>query len=147
MPRGSRRLPDACLAVLRESTLCAHVGDFTAPSVLAELETIAPVVAVYGNMDERPLREALPERRVAEAEGLRIGLVHDPGPAAGRHDRLRGWFPECDLVVYGHTHAPEVVSYADAWIVNPGSPTERRRAPVHTMAVVREGVPALVELA
>ena len=147
MPRGSRRLPEACLAVLGESALVVHVGDFTAPSVLAELEAIAPVAAVHGNVDEWPLRESLPERRVAEAEGLRLGLVHDPGPAAGRHDRLRAWFPDCDVVVYGHTHAPEVAAHAGAWIVNPGSPTERRRAPVRTMAVVRDGVPALVEFA
>jgi putative phosphoesterase len=146
MPRGSRRLPESCVAVLRESALVVHVGDFTAPSVLDDLAAIAPVVAVHGNMDEWPLRESLPERRVADVEGVRIGLVHDPGPAAGRHDRLRAWFPDCGIVAYGHTHAPEVVSYAGAWIVNPGSPTERRRAATHTMAIVREGAPALLEL-
>ncbi len=146
MPRGSRRLPDACVAILEESSLVVHVGDFTAPSVLAELEGISPVVAVRGNMDEPTLRDALPDRRVAFAEGLRIGLVHDPGPASGRHDRLRSWFPDCDVIVYGHTHAPEVASHGGAWILNPGSPTERRRASAHTMALVRDGVPALVAL-
>ena len=123
-----------------------HVGDFTAASVLRELRAFGPVAAVHGNMDEDALRGLLPERAVVEEAGLRIGLVHDPGPAAGRHDRLRDWFPDCGLVVYGHTHSPELVEDERGWIMNPGSPTERRRAPGHTMAVVREGVPSLVEL-
>ncbi len=104
------------------------------------------MTAVHGNMDEAELRSLLPERAALEEEGVRIGLVHDPGPAAGRHERLRGWFADCEVVVYGHTHWPELVSVEGIWIVNPGSPTERRRAPGHTMAVVRDGVPSLVEL-
>jgi putative phosphoesterase len=123
-----------------------HVGDFTAASVLHELRALAPVAAVCGNMDEPALRSALPERAVVEQEGLRIGLVHDPGPAAGRHERLRAVFPGCGLVVYGHTHWPELISVEGVWVLNPGSPTERRRAPGHTMAVVHSGVPSLVEL-
>ena len=146
MPRGSRRLPDACLAILERADVILHTGDFTAPSVLAGLRGLAPVHAVHGNVDEWPLREALPERLVVEAEGLRIGLVHDPGPAVGRSARLRGWFPGCGLVAYGHTHVPEVVAGRGVWIVNPGSPTERRRAPTHTMAVITGGVPDLVDL-
>lgn len=146
LPRGSRRLPDACVRVLEAADLVLHAGDFTAASVLAALEELAPVHAVRGNMDEPPLREALPERLEVEAEGLRIGLVHDPGPAVGRHERLRRWFPGCALVLYGHTHAPEVALDEGVWIVNAGSPTERRRAPGHTMAIVREGRPELVSL-
>jgi predicted phosphodiesterase len=72
--------------------------------------------------------------------------VHDAGPAAGRHERLRAAFPGCGLVAYGHTHLPEVTLDAGVWIVNPGSPTERRRAPGHTIAVVREGRPELVSV-
>jgi putative phosphoesterase len=146
LARGSRTLPDACLRVLEAADLVLHVGDFTDDAVLAVLEAYGPVHAVRGNMDGRPLRERLPERATVEAEGLRIGLVHDPGPAAGRHPRLRGWFPGCDLVAYGHTHVPEVARDEGVWIVNPGSPTERRRAPQHTMAVVRDGRPELVPL-
>ena len=146
MPHGTRRLPDACVRVLDAADLILHTGDFTEVAVLAELEAYAPVRAVHGNMDEWLLRERLPERATVEAEGLRIGLVHDPGPAAGRRARLREWFPGCGLVVYGHTHWPEVVEDEGVWIVNPGSPTERRRAPGHTMAIVRDGRPALVSL-
>jgi putative phosphoesterase len=132
--------------VLAAADRIVHVGDFTATSVLDDLAALAPVTGVHGNVDEPELRFRLPERAVLEAEGVRIGLVHDAGPAAGRYERMRGWFPDCDLVVYGHTHWPELFSVDGAWILNPGSPTERRRAPGHTMAVVRDGVPSLVEL-
>jgi len=146
MPRGARRLPDGCVEVLARADAILHTGDFTQASVLEELRAFAPVHAVHGNVDEWPLREALPERLVVEVEGVRVGLVHDPGPVAGRGARLRDWFPGCDVVAYGHTHWPEVVSEGGVWIVNPGSPTERRRAPAHTMAVLVDGVPELVTL-
>ena len=98
-------------------------------------------------MDAPALLRVLPARQVVERDGLRIGLVHDPGPREGRHERLRSAFPGCDVIAYGHTHLPEVARSGDAWIVNPGSPTERRRAPAHTMVVVRDGTPQLFELA
>lgn len=123
-----------------------HVGDVTTAAVLEELRGLARVEAVAGNMDAPELRAVLPERRVVEAEGLHVGLVHDAGPSSGRHERLAAWFPECDLVAYGHTHMPEVARLGELWIVNPGSATERRRAPGHTMAVVRDGRPQLVPL-
>ena len=105
--------------------------------VLRELQAYAPVEAVYGNMDEPELREALHERQVVGVEGLRIGLVHIPGPAAGREERLRSWFPGCDAVVYGHTHVPQLERHRNVWILNPGSPTDRRRAPQRSMLVLR----------
>ena len=134
------------MELLRLASVIVHTGDLTAATVLDELAALAPVEAVHGNMDALELRGLLPERRVVEAEGLRVGLVHDAGPSAGRHERLAGWFPDCDLLAYGHTHLPEVARHGEAWIVNPGSPTERRRAPGHTMAVVRDGEPELVRL-
>jgi uncharacterized protein len=119
----------------------------TTAAALGELQAIGPPVrAVRGNMDEPALRAALPERLELEWEGLRIGLVHDAGPAAGRHERLVGGFPGCGVVAYGHTHAPEVTLVDGVWIVNPGSPTERRRAPHRSMAVVENGHPRLVTL-
>ena len=132
--------------MLREVSLVLHTGDLTAAAVLEELSRLAPVEAVLGNMDAPELRGLLPARRVVEAEGLRIGLVHDAGSRAGRYERLADWFPGCDLVAYGHTHLPEVGRHGSLWVVNPGSPTERRRAPGHTMAVVRDGEPELVRL-
>jgi predicted phosphodiesterase len=97
-------------------------------------------------MDEPALRAALPGRRMVEADGLSIGLVHDAGGAASRHERLGALFPECDMVAYGHSHVPEVARVGDTWILNPGSPTERRRAPEHTMIVLDRGTPQLVSL-
>ena len=146
LPRGARRLPAACVEILRAAELIVHTGDFTARSVLDDLRELGRVEAVYGNMDELAVREVLPARLVVESEGLRIGVVHSGGPRAGREARLRGWFPDCDLVAYGHSHQPEIASYDGCWIVNPGSPTERRRAPAHTLAVVECGVPRLVEV-
>lgn len=132
--------------MLRAADLILHTGDFTSRAVYEELEALGRVAAVAGNMDEWPLREELPERHIVEEAGLRIGLIHDAGPSAGRHDRLRNSFPGCDVIVYGHTHLPEASDAEGVWIVNPGSPTERRRAPSHTMAVLQEGRPTLVEL-
>jgi uncharacterized protein len=117
--------------------LILHAGDVTAASVLRELEAYAPVEAVRGNMDEPALQAELPERRVVEVEGVRIGMVHVPGPRAGREERLASWFPGCDAVVYGHTHIPQLERHGGVWILNPGSPTERRRAERHSLLVLR----------
>jgi uncharacterized protein len=121
---------------LERAHLIVHAGDFVALSVLEELRALGPVRAVYGNMDEPALRESLPKELVVEVETARIGLVHVPGPAAGREARLEARFPGCGAVVYGHTHIPQVERVGDVWILNPGSPTERRKAPVHSMLVL-----------
>jgi uncharacterized protein len=122
------------------------VGDFTTAEVLEQLREYAPVEGVHGNMDEPDLKRQLPERTVVEAAGMRIGLVHDAGQREGRHERLRAWFPSCDLIAYGRTHLPEISRLADAWVVNPGSPTERRRAAAHTLIVLERGDPELVQV-
>ena len=137
LPRGSRRLPDACVERLRAADLILHGGDLTSAAFLEELRALGPPVqAVLGNMDEPALAQALPREVVAEVEEARIGMVHIPGPREGREERLRARFPGCDAVVYGHTHVPQVERHGDAWILNPGSPTERRSAPAHTLLVL-----------
>ena len=136
LPRGSRRLPEAGVRELERADLILHAGDVVTGAVLRELEAYAPVEAVFGNMDEPALQSTLPERRVAEVEGARIGVVHIPGPRAGREERLVSWFAGCDAVVYGHTHLPQVERHRGVWILNPGSPTERRRAPTRGLIVV-----------
>ena len=134
MPRGGRRLPEPCLERLRAADLILHAGDVVASDVLAELEALGPPVqAVHGNMDDATLRTLLPATLVAEAGGARIGMTQDAGPRAGRGERLVRRFPHCAAVVYGHTHQPQVARVGEVWILNPGSPTERRRAPTHTM--------------
>jgi putative phosphoesterase len=117
--------------------------------VLHELSGFAPVHAVLGNNDVG-LFGVLPERVVVDLDGVRVGMVHNAGPRARRGERLVEGFPGCDAVVYGHTHIPEATRAGDVWILNPGSPTERRRAPVRSMLVVElaggELRPRLIEL-
>ena len=142
MPRGARRLPEACVEAIAAADLVVHAGDFTGPEVLAEVEAIGPpLVAVHGNVDAPEVVAALPERASFETEGARIAVVHDAGQRQGRLERMRREFPDADAVVFGHSHLPLHESAAGFQIFNPGSPTERRRAPSHTMgvAVARAG--------
>jgi putative phosphoesterase len=137
LPRGGRRLPEACVERLRVADMILHAGDVTAASVFAELEALGPPVrAVHGNMDDATLRARLPATLVVDVAGLTIGMTHDAGPRVGREERLAARFPGCAAVVYGHTHLPQVARAEKTWILNPGSPTERRRAPSHTMLVL-----------
>ena len=136
LPRGSRRLPEACVARLRAADLILHAGDLMRLPVLRELETYGPVVAVHGNADDADVRAALPGDASVDAGGATIALVHDAGPAKGRLARLRRRFPDADAVVFGHSHVPLHETGPDGFqIFNPGSPTERRRSPEHTMGI------------
>jgi len=140
MPRGARRLPDACVEHCRSADLILHAGDFVTVGVLEEIEAIGPPVAgVYGNVDEPEMVMRLPGARVVEAEGARIAIVHDAGAAAGRLERMRRRFRDADAVVFGHSHIPLHEQAADGGfqIFNPGSPTDRRRQPRHTMGLAR----------
>src|SRR5829696_9480955 len=146
LPRGARRLPEACVERIAAADLLLHAGDFATAEVLRALEAIGPpVVGVHGNVDTAELRRLLPEERVVEAEGARVAMVHDAGPRAGRLARMRVRFGQrADVVVFGHSHMPLHERAEDGFqIFNPGSPTERRRAPAHTMGLVeiRDGFP------
>ena len=135
LPRGARRLPDECVARMRAADLVLHAGDVMTEEALEEIESIGtPVIAVQGNTDSPVLRGRLPAETVVEA-GVRIGMIHDAGPARGRLDRMRRRFPEADAVVFGHSHMPLREEDRGFQIFNPGSPTERRRAPRHTMGI------------
>ena len=137
LPRGARALPAECVARLRAADVIVHAGDFVVRSVLKELEALGPpVVAVHGNQDDGELRELLPAERAIETGGARIGLIHDAGPARERLERMRRRFPDCDAVIFGHSHIPLHEQAPDGFqIFNPGSPTDRRRQPEHTMGV------------
>ena len=125
-----------CVELLSEADVILHAGDFSQLEVLESLERFGvPVHGVWGNMDSAELYDRLPERCVVEVGGARIGMVHDPGPAARRLARLRQEFPDADAVVFGHTHRPEHARADGFQIFNPGSPTERRRAPAKTMGI------------
>ncbi len=135
-PLRARRLPDAVYDELGRVDAVLHTGDVVVADVLHELEGFAPTYAVLGNNDHS-LVGVLPERRVVELAGVEVGMVHDPGPRAGRAARLRRWFPAADVVVFGHTHAPaDEVGVEGQRLFNPGSPTERRRQPRHSYGVL-----------
>jgi putative phosphoesterase len=151
LPRGARRLPEACLERLAAADAIVHAGDLSSLAALAALRALGPPVhAVAGNTDEAALRDLLPEELVVELAGTRIAVRHIPGPAAGRVERLAARFPGAAAVLYGHTHLPAVERHGGVWFLNPGSPTERRRAPFHSMLLLEleagEVRPELVRL-
>jgi len=136
MPRRGSLLPGACLERLPGADLIVHAGDISDMATLGMLRSFGcPLVAVRGNVEEPQVRAALPETAEVEVRGVRVGVVHDAGPEAGRPARLRRRFPAADVVIFGHSHIP--LDHTDAAgfrIVNPGSPTDRRRQPRHSMA-------------
>lgn len=135
--RSSRRLPDGVYAALEGADAVLHAGDIVVADVLHELSGFAPAHAVLGNNDEAELAAVLPETRVLDLEGVRIGMVHDSGPTAGRTGRMRRLFPDADIVVYGHSHVPfDGPGLEGQWLFNPGSPTERRSQPHHTFGLL-----------
>jgi len=139
LPRGERTIPARCLELCRASDAILHAGDLSGPSVLEQLRSLGPPLhAIHGNADEPAVRALLPARVELEFGAVRVGMVHNGGPGAGRLGRLRTRFPGCDAVVFGHTHVPEHERDGDFQIFNPGSPTERRRrTPALTMGIAR----------
>ena len=130
--RPTRWLPSRVLEALEHADAILHAGDVVEPGVLDRLSRLAPLHAVLGNNDAA-LTGALPSTAVVELAGVRIGMVHDSGPSGGRPNRLRRLFPDCPIVVFGHSHIPLDVAGSDGQILfNPGSPTQRRRQPVAT---------------
>jgi uncharacterized protein len=137
MPKGNRRLPEHCVELICAAEAVIHAGDFSAASVLAELRALCPtLLAVHGNVDEPGLRRALPEELQVEVGKQSLAIVHDAGPAKGRLARMRRRFPAADAVVFGHSHLPLHEKEGDFQIFNPGSPTERRRAPRASMGLL-----------
>lgn len=142
LPRGRRALPHACVERLRAADLILHAGDFVTAAILEELAALGPPVhAVAGNNDDAELRARLPERLVLDVGEVRIGMLHDAGPAMGRLRRMRARFADCDAVVFGHSHVPlretEVVAGVAFTLFNPGSPIDKRRQPRPTMGLAR----------
>ena len=145
-PRRWKSCPPAVAAQLRGADLILHAGDVCTAAVLDELAQYAPVTAVAGNNDG-PDVTAWGAAATAglTADGLRVAMIHDSGPAAGRLPRLRARFPEADLVVFGHSHIPLDAADGGLRIFNPGSPTDRRRQPHGTLGLLRVDDGALVE--
>lgn len=131
LPTRARVLPDAVWDAVDRAHVVLHAGDWVAPALLDELESrSARLIGVWGNNDGAELRARLPEVAHAEIEGVRIAMVHETGPATGRERRADEAFPETDLLVFGHSHIPwDSMSPKGMRLLNPGSPTDRRRQP------------------
>ena len=150
LPRRGRTLPRRLLQECERADRILHAGDFVRHAVLAELQAYGRVDGVLGNCDDLDLVGVVPETQVVEIDGVRIGMVHDAGAAAGRAARMAARFPDCQVVVFGHSHQPLIERDGDLMLLNPGSAIDRRREPVCTMAVLElDGerlVASLVEL-
>jgi putative phosphoesterase len=133
---GRRRLPELVREALLVADVVLHCGDVVERTLLDDLATHGPVYAVLGNNDVT-LRGSLPERLVVELAGVRVGMVHDSGLTKGRAARVHRMFPDCDIVLFGHSHAPvDEVGVDGQRLFNPGSPTQRRMQPHPSFGVL-----------
>ncbi len=134
VPKRARTLPAAVRRAASAVDLIVHAGDWVEEQVLDDLLALGPVLGVWGNNDGADLRARLPEVARAEIEGVRLAVVHETGAAAGREKRMDAAFPDTDLLVFGHSHIPwDTVTPAGLRLLNPGSPTDRRRQPACTL--------------
>ena len=144
LPRRARDLPHALWTAIDAADLVVHAGDWVDVALLDLLEARARrLLAVHGNNDHGALRERLPEVARAEVEGLRLAVVHETGDATGRERRCAARFPDTDVLFFGHSHIPwDTTAATGLRLLNPGSPTDRRRQPHGTFvtAVAEDGV-------
>lgn len=135
VPVRAKDLPEPVWRLVDEADLVVHAGDWVDVSLLDALESRArTLLACWGNNDGAALRARLPEVGRATVEGLRVGVVHETGAAAGRERRADAAHPDLDLLVFGHSHIPwDSVTPAGLRLLNPGSPTDRRRQPHRTV--------------
>ncbi|TDL46352.1 metallophosphoesterase [Microbacterium oleivorans] len=137
IPGRARTLPDAVRREADAADLTVHAGDWVAASVLDDLRQHGEVLGVYGNNDGADLRAVLPEVARREIEGVRVAVVHETGQKQRREERMDAAFPGTDLLVFGHSHIPwDTTAPSGMRLLNPGSPTDRRRQPAHTLMVV-----------
>ena len=142
VPKRARDLPTEVWAVVEQADVVIHAGDWVGVALLDALEQRSRrLVAVWGNNDHGPLRQRLPEVAREEIGGVRFGVVHETGPAKGREVRCAQRFPELDVLVFGHSHIPwDTTAESGLRLLNPGSPTDRRREPFCTyMTATAEG--------
>jgi len=144
VPKRARRLSDDVWRAVETADLVIHAGDWVDEALLDELQgRAARLVGVWGNNDGDRLRARLPEVARETVDGIRLAVVHETGPASGREARADAAYPDTDLLVFGHSHIPwDSVTPGGLRLLNPGSPTDRRRQPVCTMmtAVADAGV-------
>jgi putative phosphoesterase len=134
LPRRARALPEKLLAQLGRADLILHAGDLMVGDLLKGLGAYAPVLAVRGNLDPPDLD--LPETLEFDFGGARVAMIHDSGRKQGRRARLRRRFPDARVVVFGHSHIPLLEDEDGLMLLNPGSPTDKRRQPHYTFALL-----------
>ncbi len=133
VPKRARQLPEQVWQEVEAADLVVHAGDWVVPELLDELEVRSgALLACWGNNDGAELRRRLPEVARAEVEGVRIAVVHETGQSRGRDERMRAGYPDTDLLVFGHSHIPWDATADGLRLLNPGSPTDRRRQPFCT---------------
>ncbi len=133
IPGRARTLPESVLRAADAADLIVHAGDWVSASVLDELEQHGEVLGVWGNNDGDDLRSRLPEVARRTIEGVRFAVVHETGAADGRERRMDAAYPDDDVLVFGHSHIPwDTVTPRGLRLLNPGSPTDRRRQPHKT---------------
>ena len=134
LPKRAKDLPQEVWRAVDEADLVLHAGDWVDVALLDALQSRARrLVGVAGNNDHGVLVERLPELAVVEVEGVQFGVVHETGPASGREVRCERQYPDLDVLVFGHSHIPwDTTSPRGLRLLNPGSPTDRRRQPFCT---------------
>ncbi|MEE1928930.1 metallophosphoesterase [Streptomyces sp. TRM 70351] len=134
LPRRAKQMPAELLERIEEADAVLHAGDWVDTATLDLLEARSRrLIGVYGNNDGPALRARLPEVAHAELSGVRFAVVHETGPARGREQRCAARFPEADVLVFGHSHIPwDTEARGGLRLLNPGSPTDRRRQPFCT---------------
>jgi uncharacterized protein len=139
VPRRARDLPAQLWTDITAADVVVHAGDWVDVALLDRLEDrCRRLVGVFGNNDHGVLRERLPEVAHAEIGGVRFGVIHETGAAKGREDRCAAQFPDVDVLVFGHSHIPwDTTAASGLRLLNPGSPTDRRRQPFCTYMTAR----------
>lgn len=131
-----KQLPEVVWTHFAEVEFIIHAGDLSRLSVINELETLAPVIAVQGNIEEEAVVLALPLKREVRAGGMRIGVVHILGNAQNRARAARQEFPTARCVIFGHSHVPYNQEHDGQLLFNPGSATDRRRQPACSLGLL-----------
>jgi len=139
VPGAASSLPPAVFEIFKNADLILHAGDIVELSVLEELRAIAPVEAVAGNMDGPELQSRLPRKKVMTIGKFTVGLIHGKYRIDEQKEMIRKEFDDVDLIVYGHSHTPFWGMFGGIWFLNPGSPTDNRHAPYHSVAVLTVG--------
>ena len=134
VPRRARDLPGPLWDRIETSDVVVHAGDWVDVALLDEMERRSRrLIGVYGNNDHGALRVRLPEVARADVGGLRFAVVHETGDRTGREQRCAERFPDVDVLVFGHSHIPwDTTAPGGLRLLNPGSPTDRRRQPFAT---------------